>query len=198
MNFINSKTDEELQEMGIQDRYFYAEEISKMIIKNDLLKVSEKRLQVIKEVIKKFDISFDKLIRTGLPSCWKEGGEFMSWKLYEDQLVFAKIRADGRHEKTQILKGETVFNFLQRHFLLLWMVKTLFTSNLTHSQVVAFTLEYHRYKNAPITQDKLWKECKKFSIDTEKGFPAKQPQVVVQPQIVIESATISGTSVPLD
>ena len=118
MNFINSKTDEELQEMGIQDRYFYAEEINKMIVKNDLLKASEKWLQVIKEVIKKFDISFDKLIRTGLPSCWKEGGEFMSWKFYEDQLVFAKSRADGRHEKTQILKGETVFNFLQRHFLL--------------------------------------------------------------------------------
>ena len=83
-------------------------------------------------------------------------------------------------------------------FRSLWMVKTLFTSNLTHSQVVAFTLEYHRYKNAPITQDKLWKEYKKFSIDTEKGFPTKQPQVVVQRQIVIESATVSGTSVPLD
>ena len=70
--------------------------------------------------------------------------------------------------------------------------------NLTHSQVVAFTLEYHCYKNAPITQDKLWKECKKFSIDTKKGFPAKQPQVAVQPQIVIESVAIPGTSVPLD
>ena len=122
----------------------------------------------------------------------------MSWKFYEDQLIFSKRRADGRHEKTQVLKRETVFNFLQRHFLLLWMVKTLFTGNLTHSQVVAFTLEYHRYKNASTTQDKLWKECKRFSMDTEKGTPATQPQVAVQPQIVIETATISGASAHLD
>ena len=115
-------------------------------------------MQGIKEIIKKFDISFDKLTRIGLPSCWTERGEIMSWKFYEDQLIFAKSRADGRHEKTQVLKGETIFNFLQRNFLLLWMVKTLFTGNLTHSQVVAFTLEYHRYKNASTTQDKLWKE----------------------------------------
>ena len=98
--------------MGIQDRYFYAEEVNKMIIKNDLRKAAEKRLQGIKEIIKKFDISFDKLTRTGLPSCWTEKGDIMSWKFYEDQLIFAKSRADGRHEKTQVLKGETVFNFL--------------------------------------------------------------------------------------
>ena len=133
----------------------------------------------IKEIVKKFHILFDKLMRIGFPSCWKEGGEIMSWKFYEDQLIFAKIRVDDRHEKTQILKGETVFNFLQRHFLLLWMVKTLFTGNLTHSQVVAFTLEYHRYKNASKTQDKLWKECKRFSMDIEKTTPATQPQVAI-------------------
>ena len=72
MNFINAKTDEELKDMGILDRYFYAEEVNKMIIKNDLLKASEKRLQGIKEIIKKFDISFDKLTRTGFPLCWTE------------------------------------------------------------------------------------------------------------------------------
>ena len=78
------------------------------------------------------------------------------------------------------------------------MVKTLFTSNLSHGHIVAFTVYYHRYKNSPITQDSLWKECKKFTIDTEKGFPAKQLQVTVQPQEIIESAAVPGTSVPLD
>ena len=41
INFINAKTDEDLRDMGIQDRYFYAEEVNKIIIKNDLLKASE-------------------------------------------------------------------------------------------------------------------------------------------------------------
>ena len=128
--------------------------------------------------------------RIGFPSCWTEKGDIMSWKFYEDQLTFAKSRADGRHEKTQVLKGETVFNFLQRHFHLLWMVKTLFTGILTDSQAVAFILEYLSYKNASTTQDKLWKECKRFSMDT--ATPAAQPQVAVQPQVVVETTTISG------
>ena len=99
----------------------------------------------------KFDISFDKLTRIGLPSCWTEKGNILSWKFYEDSLILAKSKMDNRHEKTQILKGETVFNFLQRNFNLLWMVKTLFTEIPTHSQIVAFRLEYHSFKNSSTT-----------------------------------------------
>ena len=40
INFINSKSDEELEDIGIKDRYFYAVEVNKMIIRNDLWKVT--------------------------------------------------------------------------------------------------------------------------------------------------------------
>ena len=163
-----------------------------MIIRNDLRKFAEKRLLGIKETVKNFDISFDKLTRIGLPSCWIEKGNIMSWKFYEDSLTLAKIKVDNRHEKTQILKGETVFNFLQRHFNLLWMVKTLFTERPTHSQVVAFMLEYHSFKNAPITQSELWKKCKTFSMDTAKGIPTSQPREAV------DSATASEAAILID
>ena len=113
-----------------------------MIIRNDLRKVTEKRLLGIKETMNKFDISFDKLTRIGLPSCWTEKGNILSWKFYEDSLILEKSKMDNRHEKTQTLKGETMFNFLQRHFNLLRMVKNLFTEIPTHSQIVAFRLEY--------------------------------------------------------
>ena len=93
-----------------------------------------------------------------MPSCWTEKGNILTWKFYEDALTLAKSRADSRHEKTQVLKGETVFNFLQRHFNLLWMVKALFTERLTHNQAVAFRLEYLSYRNAPTTQSELWKK----------------------------------------
>ena len=116
----------------------------------------------------------------------------MTWKYYEDALTLAKSRADSRHEKTQVLKGETMFNILQRHFNFLWMVKALFTERLTHNQAVAFRLEYLSYRNAPTIQSELWKKCKIFSIDTTKKIPTDKSKVAV------DSAATSGPVVPLD
>jgi len=113
----------------------------------------------------------------------------MSWKFYEDRLTLAKSKANNRHEKTQILKGETVFNFLHRHFNLLWMVKTLFTGKPTHSQIVAFRIEFQSFKNSSTTQNELWKKCKKFSIDSTTEVPTAQPKVAV------DSKTASGAAV---
>ena len=72
-----------------------------------------------------------------------------------------------------------MFNFLQRNFNLLWMVKTLFTEIPTHSQIVAFRLEYHSFKNSSTTQSDIWKKCKTFSMDSAKGIPASQQKVAV-------------------
>ena len=72
------------------------------------------------------------------------------------------------------------------------MVKTLFTGSLTHSQAVAFILEYLSYKNASTTQGELWKKCKTFSMDTTKEIPTAQSKVVV------DSATASGPDVLID
>ena len=84
------------------------------------------------------------------------------------------------------------------------MVKTLFSENLTHSQDVAFRLEYLSHKNSPTNQRELWKRCKTFSIDTAKGTPASQPRVASQPQATVqppaavETATISGAPFHID
>ena len=98
-----------------------------MIVKNTCRKTTKKKLAEIKEAINKFDNLYDERARAGFPSCWDLKGSILSWDSYESLLVFAKIKVDNTHEKTQILKGTTVINFLQRHFQLLWMVKTLFT-----------------------------------------------------------------------
>ena len=81
----------------------------------------------IKEAVSQFDKSLDKLTRASLPSCWALGGGLLSWDSYENLLVLTKSKVDNTHEKTQVLKGATMINFLHRHFQLLWLVKTLFT-----------------------------------------------------------------------
>ena len=98
-----------------------------MIIRNDLRNAVEKKLIEIKEAVSQFDKAFDKITRVGLPSCWGVEGNLFPWSSYENSLVMTKIKIDNRYEKTQVLKGETMVNFLQRHFQLLGMVKTLFS-----------------------------------------------------------------------
>ena len=101
-------------------------EINKMIVKNDYRKAIEKKLMEIKEAVSQFDKLFEKITRVGLPSCWGLGRSLFSWDYYENLLVLTKIKVDNTHEKTQVLKGATVIQFLQRHFQLLWLVKNLF------------------------------------------------------------------------
>ena len=83
-------------------------------------------------------------------------------------------------------------NFLQRHFQLLWMVKTLITERPTYSQIISFKLEYRNLKNSPATKNEIWKKCKTYSIDSTKGAPAPQKETT------IDSGTAEATVVPID
>ena len=67
INFLDSKTDQELEENEIKDKILYAVEINKMIIKNDFRKSTEKKLIELKEAVNQFDKLFDKIARAGLP-----------------------------------------------------------------------------------------------------------------------------------
>ena len=51
IDFINCKTDQELEENEIKDRILYAVDIDNMIVKNDYRKSIEKKLIEIKEAV---------------------------------------------------------------------------------------------------------------------------------------------------
>ena len=101
-----------MEENKIKDRILYAVEINKMIVKNDYRKATEKRLIEMKEAVSQFYKTLEKLTGVGLPSCWALGGGLLSWDSYENLLVLTKIKVDNTHEKTQVLKGATMINFL--------------------------------------------------------------------------------------
>ena len=160
MNFIDFKTDQEMEENEIKDKILYAVEINKMIVKNYCRKSAEKKLIELKEAVSQFDKLFDKISRVGFPSCWGLGGGLNSWDSYEPLLVLKKIKVDSTHEKTRVLKGAIGINFLQIHFQLLWLVKTLFVERTYFNRIAAFILEFHKLVHSPKTNIEIWKKCR--------------------------------------
>ena len=79
----------------------------------------------------------------------------MSWETYETLLVEEKGKIDNTHEKTTVLKGTTIVNFLHKDFQLLWMVKTLFLDKPTYTRIIYFRLEHHKLLHAPNTNVEL-------------------------------------------
>lgn len=129
--FINSKSTSELKEHDMPERTLCAIDFNKMIVRNIYRNTAEKKINEMKEVVSKFNISFDKRVRAILPSYWDLQGNLVSWKKYETLLVEAKRKVDNTHEKTTVLKGATIVNYLNKYFKLLWMVKIMFTDKTT-------------------------------------------------------------------
>ena len=126
----------------------------------------------IKEAVSKFNILFDKKFRTGLPSCWDLQGNLLPWKSYETLLVESKSKIDNTHEKIAVLKGETILNYLNKDFKLLWMVKTLLTEKPTYSRIKVFRMALNKLEEAAKPNVPLWRRCKEWMIEQTKDSSA--------------------------
>ena len=71
-------------------------------------------------------------------------------------------------------------NFLQRHFQLLWMVKTLFSERPSYDWIIAFKLEYHNLTHSSRTKVEIWKKWRAWTIDLPKGSATKKDKSVDQ------------------
>lgn len=87
-----------------------------MVQNNLYRKTTEEKLGEIKESVLRFNTNSDKRIRVGFPSCWDQEGKFIPWETYETLLVEAKSEIDISHEKTTVLKGSTIVNYLHNYF----------------------------------------------------------------------------------
>ena len=145
-----------------------------MIVKKDCRKYTEKKLIELKEAVSQFDNLFEKIARAGFPSCWGLGGSILSWVAYEPLLVLEKSKVDNTHEKTQILKGATMINFLQRQFPLLWLMKTLFSKRPSLNRITTFRLEYHKLVHSPKTHIDIRNKCRAWMTDTKGSLDFKE------------------------
>ena len=165
IDFVNSKSDQELGEHEIKDRNLCVIYINKVIVKNAQRKSVEKKLTEIKQVVDNFNTIFDKRTRVGLSSCWDLKCNLFSQETYETMLVDEKSKIDNTHERVAVLKGTTIVNFLHKDFQLLWMVKNLFLEKPTYTRINAFRLEHHQIVHPPKTNFELQIKCRAWMFD---------------------------------
>jgi len=122
-------------------------------------KQEKARLLKFMESMENFNSSFDKKFRAGLPSCWNKQGSLLSWEQYEIFLVEEKSEINASHDKTKILKGDTIMNYLLGDFQLLWLVKNLFTDKPTYTKVTNLKMAFNIVLQCPIPDLTLWKKC---------------------------------------
>ena len=77
-------------------------------------------------------------------------------------MVEAKSKIGNTHEKTVILKGATIVNFLHKDFQLLWMMKTLFSERPSYSRITNFRMVHVKLANCPSPNVDLWRKCKEW------------------------------------
>ena len=78
IDFLNSKSAQEMKDFGIEDRTKHVMEIRKMKLKNANKKAIEKKLMEIKEAMMSFDINFDKRTRAGFRYFWDHQNNLLS------------------------------------------------------------------------------------------------------------------------
>lgn len=139
---MNSRHTQELKEFGVEEITSHIMEIYKMIVKNSYRKETEKNINEVKEAVMKFIIIFDKINRASLPSCWDQQGNLLPWETYETLLVEAKRKFISTHEKTAVLKGNTIVNYLHIYFQLFSMMNTLFIEKQTYNMVTNFRMAH--------------------------------------------------------
>lgn len=161
IDFLNSRSAQELKEFGIEDKTKHIMEMNKMIVNNSYRKATEKKLIEVK-VVMKFNVIFDKRTSAGLPSCWDQQGNLLSWELYETLLVEARSKISSTHEKTAVLKGATIVNYLHKEFQLLWMMKTLFIEKPRYERVTNFRIAHVKFINCPSTNADIWRKSKEW------------------------------------
>lgn len=169
IDFINSKSIAELKEHEMPDRIACGIYFNKMIVRNIYRITTKKKIKGIKEEISIFNILFDKRVRARLPFCWDLQGNLLPWKTYETFPVEAKSKVDNTHERTTVLKGATIVNFLNKDFKLLWMVKTLFFDKLTYGRITTCRIAVDKLEEAPKSNVPLWRNCKEWMIEQNKG-----------------------------
>lgn len=145
------------------------------------MKTTETKLTDIKEVVMKFNINFDKRTRVGLPSCWDQQGNLLPQDTYESLLVQSKTKIIYTHERTIVLKGTTILNYLHRYFQLLWLMRTPFVDKKTYNMIRNFKMAHTRFFKSPSLDTTIWKKCGELMSPTttivEVGPSTEKPEL---------------------
>lgn len=175
IDFLNSISSQQLRELGVEDMIEYVLEINKMIVKNLYRKIADAKLMEVKQAVMKFNTDFDKITRAGLPSCWDQQGNLLPQETYETLLIEAKRKIGSTHERTTVLKGATIINYLHRDFHILWLMRTRFMEKPTYKMITNFIMENTKFSKSPSSDTGIQKKCKEWMSLTTTSAEARPP-----------------------
>jgi hypothetical protein len=112
---------------------------------------------MVKRNIQSFTNKFENLVKMGLPSTWDEKGKLLSFENYRKKLFIIKENEDKFQGMTDILRGQTIVDLLIDDFYLLWQIKKLFSSPLTHEKYTELDIAYRKMKSFNYPSSENWK-----------------------------------------
>ena len=69
--------------------------------------------------------------------------------------MVVKSRENETHEKTAILKGRLVFNYMQRDFKLLWFMKTLLVAKTDYTKLSNLKVAFKKMNQCKLLDEAL-------------------------------------------
>ena len=96
--------------------------------------------------------------------------------------MVVKSRADETHERTAILKGIIVVNYLKRDFQLLWLMKTLFFAKLDYTKLSNLKVAFQKMIQCKLLDEQLLKKCERLITPIEGEVQMVEPSTNPQCQ----------------
>jgi hypothetical protein len=122
----NSKTWNQLNALGDNDRTSLLMDATKVLTKKILVQQPQNKSNSIQRSIETFMKRYKELVKMGLPPCWDKNGNFIQYKSYKDMLIKARDDITQFQYMDGVLKCQTIFCKLIDGFHLLWKIKNLF------------------------------------------------------------------------
>ena len=119
INFLNSLTYQNLQDIGIKDKVAIILWEKKFIGKHHLMKVVQEKANQMSSQVKDFKMTFQKLFDDGLPSFWDNEGRIFSEEQYHILLVHNRMDHSKIKDLVKGLTGKVIVEKLTKDFELL-------------------------------------------------------------------------------
>lgn len=78
----------------------------------------------------------------------------------------SKRKIDTSHEKTTVIKGATIVNYLHRDFQLLWLIRTMFTDQPNYSRITNFRMDHTTFFKSPSSDMTVLNKCRGWMLPT--------------------------------
>ena len=155
---LNSKTKEELNQIGVKDRTSTIMYFEKVLTKRNLIQQVQSKVVHLQINVQWYKMNYKNMVEVGLPEYYSKKGNFLSLPDYQQLLISARENVNKFKGVTGILKGQTIFYLLDDDFFLLWHLRNLFQTTPTYEACTEMEKDYIRLTSCKYTSNQEWEQ----------------------------------------